>query len=221
MGGGGAGITWLSDREIVFHPRALGGTGMYRVSADGGAPQLLARIDTASGERFQLVPRAADGGRLVFYSSTQSSAADLFIAVATVADGKTKRFPTLRAARALGLVGDLLVYCGGRRHHGGPIRRQGARGGHADAGRDSVATRNWDAAAALSQSGEAPLPRGRIRGHLVRVDAKGDVSVLVDRFGRMRTRACLPTASASHSTSRPKAARKSGFRISRRRHLSV
>src|SRR5512141_714805 len=78
----GAGLTWVSDREIVFaRGTYTEGRGLWRVSSDGGDPVQFSHFDAASGERLQLAPRAADHGRLVFYSSTVASNADLKIGV--------------------------------------------------------------------------------------------------------------------------------------------
>ncbi len=70
----GAGLTWVSDRELVFaRGTYTEGRGLWRVSSDGGEPVQFSHLDQATGERLQLAPRAAEQGRLVFYSSTIAS----------------------------------------------------------------------------------------------------------------------------------------------------
>ena len=178
---GSAGITWISDREIIFAPRAVSGSGMFRVSADGGNPVLFSRSDTAAGERFQMVPRAADGGRIVFYGSTMANAADIVMAVVRVSDGKIVRFRGLRGARALGLAGSVLVYV---RVDGTlmavPFDARALTAGTPIQVGDSIAVRNWDAAATLSSSGALLYQQGGSAGQLVRVDPQGVATVLLD-----------------------------------------
>ena len=54
LGGmGSSGITWLSGHEIAFAPQSMNGTGLYRVSADGGIPVVFALLDSAAGERYK------------------------------------------------------------------------------------------------------------------------------------------------------------------------
>src|SRR5262249_11785218 len=97
-----AGLTWISDHDIVFSAGIYSkASGLMRVSSDGGTPSRFAQLDSASGERLQLSPRAVDRGRLVFYSSTIASNADLAIAVIETASGKTRVFSDLRGARPL------------------------------------------------------------------------------------------------------------------------
>jgi eukaryotic-like serine/threonine-protein kinase len=178
--GGTLGLTWLTNSEIVYSPAALI-SGMYRVSADGGTPQRFTPLDSAAGERFQLEPRAADDGRLIFFSSTNTSVGDQVIGVATARDGKTKRLSGLSASRPLGLVGDLLVYV---RADGAlmvaPFDRRTLTAGTPIQVGDSIATRNYDAAASLSASGTLLYQVGGAAGQLVRVDPTGRESILID-----------------------------------------
>lgn len=177
-----AGITWISNEEIVFAYRALSAaSGLQLVSASGGAPRPLSLPDTAAGERFQLSPVAADGGRLVFYSSTRGTSLQLSLGVVTRADGKTTVLRALSAARALGMIDDKLVYVRGdgalmavpfdtrRLSFGSPIQVG-----------DSVTARNWDVGAALSSSGALIYQQGGAASQLVRVDFTGNATVLVD-----------------------------------------
>jgi serine/threonine-protein kinase len=178
-----AGITWVSDEEIVFAYRALSAAaGLQIVSASGGAARPLSQPDTAGGERFQLSPVAADGGRLVFYTSTRGSSLQLLLGVVTRADGKTTVLRELaNAAKALGMIDDKLVYVRGD----GALMavrfdtRRLAFGNPIQVG-DSVTARNWDVGAALSASGSLVYQLGGAASQLVRVDLTGNATVLVD-----------------------------------------
>jgi serine/threonine-protein kinase len=113
----GAGLTWISDRGIVFAKGTYTeGRGLWRVSSDGGEPVQFSQMDSASGERLQLAPRSADQGRLVFYSSTVASNADLTIAVVRTASGKATVLSGQRGARALGLWTDSWFTCATTAH---------------------------------------------------------------------------------------------------------
>ena len=177
-----AGISWISNEEIVFAHRALSAAaGLQVVSASGGAPRPLSQPDSAGGERFQLSPVAADGGRLVFYTSTRGSSLQLTLGVVTTADGKTTVLRALSAAKALGMVDDKLVYVRGdgalmavpfdtrRLSVGNPIQVG-----------DSVTARNWDVGAALSSTGALVYQQGGAASQLMRVDFSGAATVLVD-----------------------------------------
>ena len=179
---GGSGLTWLSNDEIVYALRAISATpGLLKVSASGGTPTLFSQSDTSSNERFQLAPRAVDGGRLVLYTSTRGTSLVLTIGVVDTRDGTSKVFPGLSGARAIGMVDDLLVYVRGdgalmavpfdtrRLTVGTPIQVG-----------DSVAVRNWDAGAALSLTGTLVYQQGGAASQLLRVTPSGAATVLVD-----------------------------------------
>jgi serine/threonine-protein kinase len=178
---GAAGITWLSDREIVYAQGALNAVGMYRVSADGGAPTLFSRADSAAYERFRLAPVAIGGGRLVAYTSASSGVGDLTLGVVRVRDGTAKRFPQVRSAMVLGLVDRALVYV---RVDGGlmavPFDPDRLEVGAPIQVGDSVAVRTWFAAAGLSSTGSLLYQEGGTAGRLVRVNEQGVESGLVD-----------------------------------------
>jgi eukaryotic-like serine/threonine-protein kinase len=180
----GAGLTWLSDREIAFaRGTYTEGQGLWRVSADGGEPVRFSQLDSATGERLQLSPRAADHGRLVFYSSTIASNADLTIAVMRPSDGRPKVFSGLRAARTLGLVNGFLVYVRGD----GVLMAAPFDVGSLQVGTpieigDSVAVppSGWDTPAALSASGSLLYQQGGTSSQIVGVDMHGSARVLID-----------------------------------------
>ena len=180
----GAGITWLSDHEIAFARGSYTeGRGLWRVSADGGEPARFSQLDSATGERLQLSPRAADHGRLVFYSSTIASNADLTIAVVRPADGRPKVFSGLRAARTLGLVNGFLVYVRGDGVlMAAPFDIATLQIGTPLEVGDSVAVppSGWDTPAALSTSGSLLYQHGGTAGQIVGVDMHGTARVLID-----------------------------------------
>jgi len=118
-----AGLTWTSNREVVFTRVNLTGRGLWRVPADGGQPVEFSQFDSESGERLQLSPRSTPDGKLVFYSSTRASVLDLKIGVASTASGKTKVFTNLLGARVLGFSDGFLIYVADRwRAHGRTLR---------------------------------------------------------------------------------------------------
>jgi Tol biopolymer transport system component len=180
----GAGITWLSDREIVFARGTYSeGRGLWRVSSDGGEPVQFSQLDSASGERLQLSPHAADRGRLVFYSSTVASNADLTIAVVSTTTGKPKVFPSLRGTRAVGLVGGYLVYVrGDGALMAAPFDVRALRPGTPLQVGDSIAVppSGWAVPAALSASGTLFYQHGGTTSQLVSVDQHGAARVLID-----------------------------------------
>jgi Tol biopolymer transport system component len=175
------GLTWLSERELVFTRTHLAARGLWRVSADGGRPSRLSQVDSMSVERRQVAPRAADGGRLVFYSSTHASNLDFKIGVVTEADGKVKLFPELPAARVLGLVDGLLVYVGvGGELLAAPFDTRRLEVGAPRQVLDSIAARAYSSPAALSASGSLLYQRGGLASRVVRVDLQGNERILLD-----------------------------------------
>ncbi len=180
----GGGLTWTSDREIVFARGTYSeGRGLWRVSSDGGEPVQFSRLDSASGERLQLAPRSADNGRLVFYSSTVAGNADLRMGVVQAGNGKSTVFPELRGARAIGLVDDLLLYVrGDGALMAVPFDRNSLRVGAPLQISDSVAVPSsaWNAPIALSASGSLVYQRGGTASQLVSVDPHGGSRVLLD-----------------------------------------
>jgi len=179
--GGLSGLTWTSDREIVLTRENLAARGLWRVPADGGQPVQFSSFDSASGERLQLAPRAADHGRLVFYGSTRASTLDIKIGVVTTKDGKPKLLAGLRGARVLGLADGYLVYV---RADGAlmaaPFDVKTLEAGPPLQVFDSIAARYWLSPAALSASGALLYQRGGLASQLVRVDLHGLATPLLD-----------------------------------------
>jgi serine/threonine-protein kinase len=79
------GIAWLDNQTIVFSPFAAG--GLSRISASGGEPQRLTRVDTSKGERTHRWPTVLPGGAAVLFTvgtygspdSYENSRIDAFI----------------------------------------------------------------------------------------------------------------------------------------------
>ena len=179
--GGISGLTWTSNREVVFTKVNLTGRGLWRVPSDGGQPVQFSQFDTTSGERLQLTPRSTDDGKLIFYGSTRASTLDMRLGVVSTIGGKTKVFPEFRIGRVLGLVEGFLLY----------VRIDGAlMAAPFDAGTlrvgaplqilDSIATRGWQAPAAISASGTLVYQRGGLASRMLRVDQHGTAQVLLD-----------------------------------------
>jgi serine/threonine-protein kinase len=176
------GLTWLTNDALIYAYRAAtGARGLWKVSAAGGAAEAFTHLDTLANERYQFSPRAVDGGKLVFYSSTRGTSLLLNLGVADVGTGRTKILQGLNASRPLGLVDDKLVYVRG---DGAlmmvPFDRQRMSIGTPAQVGDSVSVRNWDAAAALSESGALVYQQGGVASQLVKTDLSGTPTVLVD-----------------------------------------
>ena len=179
--GGVNGITWISDREIVFARLNLAFRGLWRVPADGGEPARFTRFDSVTGERLQIAPRAADGGRLVFYSSSQATNLDLRMAVVPVESGVPKVLTALDGGRALGLADGFLLYV---RTDGelmaAPFDPRTLEAGTPLRMLDSIAANFGATPAALSAGGSLIYQRGGLATQVVRVDHRGTASVLID-----------------------------------------
>ena len=69
-----AGITWLSgaswglDNTIVFAPSPSGNTGIWRISADGGEPQEVTRLDPSKKESGHGWPQFLPGGKAIIFT---------------------------------------------------------------------------------------------------------------------------------------------------------
>ena len=179
--GGVEGLTWISDREIVFSKTNLASRRLWRVSSDGGEPVRVHPVRQPTEERLQLAPRAVDGGRLIFYSSTRASNLDLTLGVITTATGEAKVLTGLRGARALGLINGFLVYA---RIDGAlmatPFDVKTLTAGTPIQVLDSIAARSWLTPAALSAGGSLLYQRGGMASQLVKVDQQGRATVLLD-----------------------------------------
>jgi Tol biopolymer transport system component len=100
----GRGATWGIDGDIVFAPR---GTGpLLRVSASGGSPQQVTRLDGAKMEMAHLWPRfLADGRRFTYFATSANRRNASYLADLT-ADERTLIVSDVAAVPA----GDLLLF---------------------------------------------------------------------------------------------------------------
>ena len=179
-----AGLTWISDREIVFGRGIYSeGSGLYRVSAGGGNAKRFTQLDSATGERLQLSPVAVDHGRLVLYSSTIASTTDLSIGVIPVSTGKPKVFAALKGIRAVGLADGQLIYV----RADGAVMAAPFDVDRLEAGTpvqvdDSVTVpaSGWDVPVALSESGTLFYQHGGAVSQLMSVDLHGQAHPIFD-----------------------------------------
>ena len=180
-GDGIAGMTWESDRSIVYSRFVLTDRGiMWRVNADGGEPERLASLDTSNHE-LKRAPRSADGGRLLFFSNAVANVSDMHIGVESTDRRKTVIFPGLRGGRALGLYDGNLVYVTGTGAlMAAPFNRRTLTAGVPIQLGDSIAVSSADAAAALSANGSLVFVQGGRASQLVTVDDHGQPRTLVD-----------------------------------------
>jgi serine/threonine-protein kinase len=68
-GPGPRGATWAPDGTVIFATNNTA-TGLQRISAAGGTPQVLTRPDLAQGEADHLWPELLPGGRAVLFTTT-------------------------------------------------------------------------------------------------------------------------------------------------------
>jgi serine/threonine-protein kinase len=69
---GARGATWTPDNTIIFATRHPA-TGLQRVSADGGHPEVLTRPDSAQGEADHFWPEILPGGHAVLFTITSQT----------------------------------------------------------------------------------------------------------------------------------------------------
>jgi eukaryotic-like serine/threonine-protein kinase len=81
------GATWAPDDTIIFATSNLA-TGLQRVSADGGTPDVLTRPDHAPGEPDPHWPEVLPGGRAVLFTIT-SQTGGLYTSQVAVLDLRT------------------------------------------------------------------------------------------------------------------------------------
>jgi eukaryotic-like serine/threonine-protein kinase len=105
-----AALDWLSDDEIVLERF---GSGIQRVSANGGVPKEWIPYDTANGETSQRRPfvlREAGTVRVLFASASRDGTTRL--AVYVPEDGRRQRL-NLDGIQALGMIDGHLIYARG------------------------------------------------------------------------------------------------------------
>jgi serine/threonine-protein kinase len=90
--GASRGASWADDNTIVFATDDPG-TGLWRVSADGGEPAVLTRPDAAQRESDHVFPSVLPDGRGVLFTITAGGRADN--AQVAILDLRTGRWKTL------------------------------------------------------------------------------------------------------------------------------
>src|SRR5204862_8132845 len=70
--GASSGATWAPDDTIIFATNNPA-TGLQRVSASGGTPEVLTRPDRAQGEADHLWPEILPGGHAVLFTITSQT----------------------------------------------------------------------------------------------------------------------------------------------------
>ena len=121
------GATWGEDGTIVYATGA-GGTGLQRVSADGGDPTVLTRPNREDGEDDHLWPEFLPGGQAVLFTITAVSGG-LDGAQIAVLDLETNRqtAPLPRRPRRPGRSGEVVRGRSSRRAVGTPPARRRSR----------------------------------------------------------------------------------------------
>ena len=66
----GRGGSWSHENVIVFAPSVEAGTGLMRVSSDGGVPTVVTTVDKASGETNRWPHFLPDGRHFIYTAST-------------------------------------------------------------------------------------------------------------------------------------------------------
>ena len=89
MTGASRGASWGPDDSIVFATSDLS-TGLLRVAASGGEPEVLTRPDAAKGERDHYFPSVLPGARGVLFTITAGDVADRQVAVLDLKTGQRR-----------------------------------------------------------------------------------------------------------------------------------
>ncbi len=89
--GGFRGATWTEDDMIVFTPNTT--SPLMIVSAAGGEPTALTRLDSASTANSHRWPEALPGGEAVAFVVFTGQNDDASLAAASLESGEVKRFP--------------------------------------------------------------------------------------------------------------------------------
>jgi dipeptidyl aminopeptidase/acylaminoacyl peptidase len=87
--GASRGASWGADDSIVFATSDLS-TGLLRVPASGGEPEVLTKPDTARGERDHYFPSVLPGGRGVLFTITTGGVEGRQVAVLDLQTGQRK-----------------------------------------------------------------------------------------------------------------------------------
>ena len=89
ISGGSRGASWGSDDSIVFATNDPA-TGLLRVAAGGGEPEVLTRPDASKGEREHLFPSLLPGGRAAVFTIVEAGPVRRRVAALNLDTGEWK-----------------------------------------------------------------------------------------------------------------------------------
>jgi serine/threonine-protein kinase len=177
MGSPQSQAAWVNGKTIVF-TRTF--EGLYRVSADGGKPELLSKV-IAGQETARHNVKADPDGDLVYFLSTVGTRTSDRLGVVSLKTGKVTMFP-VPATTIVGYARGHLLYL---RSDGTlmavPFDKRSFRFGAAVAVADSIDAQTLNAAVAFSLAGDLAYVHGVGLGQLVSVDAHGVSRPLSDQ----------------------------------------
>jgi eukaryotic-like serine/threonine-protein kinase len=103
---------WGADDNIVYAAITPEGTsGLYRLSANGGPPQLVAALDAHSDEAYWLTPQSVSNGRYILATLARSVASGSRFQIVAVSVATGGRRVLVDDARHAQYIGDgILVY---------------------------------------------------------------------------------------------------------------
>jgi serine/threonine-protein kinase len=64
--GDSRGLSWMADDSLIYVPEATG--GLFQISANGGEPHAITKVDEAKKERTHRWPQALPGGKAVLFT---------------------------------------------------------------------------------------------------------------------------------------------------------
>jgi serine/threonine-protein kinase len=64
--GDSRGLSWTTDDSLIYVPEATG--GLFQISANGGEPRAITKVDEAKKERTHRWPQALPGGKAVLFT---------------------------------------------------------------------------------------------------------------------------------------------------------
>lgn len=64
--GDSRGLSWMADDSLIYVPEATG--GLFQISANGGEPRSITKVDEAKKERTHRWPQALPGGKAVLFT---------------------------------------------------------------------------------------------------------------------------------------------------------
>jgi eukaryotic-like serine/threonine-protein kinase len=107
-GNGANGACWTASNQIVLGSQG-GYSGLSEMSAAGGTPAVLTRVDSAKGERNHLWPIGTPDGRAVVFTIWSGSLATAQLGIAPLQTGTVTRLG-VAGIRPLAVLDGMLVY---------------------------------------------------------------------------------------------------------------